>query len=97
MLLPALAKAKFRAQVINCTSNFKQWGTMGNMYATDFKDVLPANYPVGLGGNPWDMGNNFLTNVAGFGFTPQMWFIPASKKEMASSDGYGVRLTTSPS
>jgi len=88
MLLPALAKAKFRAQVINCTSNFKQWGTMGNLYATDFQDYLPGAasnfYPLGLGGNPWDMGNNFLTNVAGFGFTPAMWFCPARTSEMAA-------------
>ena len=42
MLLPALSRAKFRAKVINCTSNFKQWGVMANMYATDFKDTLPG-------------------------------------------------------
>ncbi len=88
MLLPALAKAKFRAQVINCTSNFKQWGTMANMYAGDFQDTLPGAasnfYPLGLGGNPWDMGNSFLTNVANFNFTPQMWFCPARPNEMAA-------------
>src|ERR1017187_10070284 len=51
MLLPALARAKFRAKVINCTSNYKQWGVMANMYAPDFKDVLPgvAFWPNGRG------------------------------------------------
>src|ERR1043166_4499522 len=55
MLLPALAKAKFRAKVINCTSNFKQWGVMANMYATDFKDELPGAsfFPAAAGGHPW--------------------------------------------
>ena len=43
MLLPALARAKFRAQVVNCTSNFKQWGLMATMYAGDFSDKLPGS------------------------------------------------------
>src|SRR5678815_5861409 len=61
MLLPALARAKFRAKVINCTSNFKQWGVMAAMYATDFKDELPGAsfFPTGAGGNPWDVGTGF--------------------------------------
>src|SRR5215469_16906767 len=100
MLLPVLAKAKFRAQVANCTSNYKQWGTMANLYATDYQDVLAgaAFYPFGLGGNPWDMGNVFLTNVATFGFTPQMWFCPARPKEMeaqyAAAQGLGITIVT---
>jgi prepilin-type N-terminal cleavage/methylation domain-containing protein/prepilin-type processing-associated H-X9-DG protein len=35
MLLPALAKAKQRAQGIQCVSNVKQWGLMWGMYETD--------------------------------------------------------------
>jgi len=85
MLLPALSAAKFRAQVTNCTSNYKQWGTMANMYATDSQDWLPgaaANfYPSGIGGNPWDISTNFLVAVANFNFTPPMWFCPARPKE----------------
>lgn len=98
MLLPALAKAKFRAQVANCTSNFKQWGTMDAMYASDYGDQLAgtAFYPSSLGGNPWDMGNNFLTNVATFGFTPQMWFCPARPREMeaqyAAAQAAGITI-----
>ena len=37
MLLPALAAAKFRAKVVNCTSNYRQWGTAVNLYANDDK------------------------------------------------------------
>src|SRR5665213_2828443 len=71
MLLPALAKAKFRAKVTNCTSNFKQWGIMANMYALDFKEILPGNAfatPAG-GGNPWDINGNFLPAVASYQFS----------------------------
>ena len=83
MLLPALARAKFRAQVVNCTSNFKQWGTMANMYASDFKDVLPGADSMFNGGNsnPWDISTNFIPAVANYGLTPPMWFCPARQRE----------------
>jgi prepilin-type N-terminal cleavage/methylation domain-containing protein len=86
MLLPALAKAKFRAKVINCTSNFKQWGVMANMYAVDFKDILPgaAFYPLGAGGNPWDVGIGFTPAVASYGLTVPMWFCPVRTEETAA-------------
>src|SRR5665213_444712 len=86
MLLPALAKAKFRAKVTNCTSNFKQWGIMANMYALDFKEILPGNAfatPAG-GGNPWDINGNFLPAVASYQFSVPMWFCPVRANEMAA-------------
>ncbi|MFO1511574.1 MAG: prepilin-type N-terminal cleavage/methylation domain-containing protein [Verrucomicrobiota bacterium] len=86
MLLPALGKAKFRAKVTNCTSNYRQWGIMANMYANDFKDTLPGAgfYPLGAGGNPWDVGIGFTTNVASYGLTVPMWFCPARTEETAA-------------
>ena len=41
MLLPALASAKFRAKVTNCTSNYHQWAIMSAMYSGEFKEWLP--------------------------------------------------------
>ena len=86
MLLPALSKAKFRAKVTNCTSNFKQWGVMAAMYANEYKDVLPgaAFFPNGAGGNPWDVGKGFTPAVAATGLTVPMWFCPVRAEETAA-------------
>ena len=69
ILLPALALAKFRAKEINCTSNYKQWGTMANLYASDFDSFLPCAGAGGMvaaggAGNPWDVGQNFAPRWA---------------------------------
>ena len=42
MLLPALSKAKAKAQSIGCRSNLKQIGLGFMMYANDYKDYLPG-------------------------------------------------------
>lgn len=42
MLLPALSKAKAKAQTSKCSSNMKQWGLATIMYLGDFDDRLPA-------------------------------------------------------
>jgi prepilin-type N-terminal cleavage/methylation domain-containing protein len=69
MLLPALARAKARAQRSNCTSNLKQIGLAFKTWAIDNQDKWPqqvadrdggppdysALYPNG-GGNPTDLG-----------------------------------------
>ncbi len=41
LLLPALAKAKGKAQAISCLSNMKQWGLAYKMYADDNEDAVP--------------------------------------------------------
>jgi hypothetical protein len=41
MLLPALAKAKERAQTINCVNHVKQLGIAVRMYAVDHRDTFP--------------------------------------------------------
>ena len=86
MLLPALSRAKFRAKVTNCTSNYRQWGVMTSMYAIDSKDVLPGanSFPNGAGGNPWDVGTNFTPTVAGYGLTVPMWFCPVRTEETSA-------------
>jgi prepilin-type N-terminal cleavage/methylation domain-containing protein len=72
MLLPALSKAKAKAQRTHCVNNNKQLGLAQHMYATDNKDFLP--YPNWgntfgpgwlynpVGGNPPDLWSTTYTN-----------------------------------
>ncbi len=48
LLLPALAKAKGKAQTIACLSNLKQWGLAQHLLANDNEDALPRD---GMGDN----------------------------------------------
>src|SRR5205807_777502 len=41
MLLPALSRAKSKAQAVSCSSNMKNWGYATVMYLGDFEDKLP--------------------------------------------------------
>ncbi len=63
MLLPALAKAKMKAQAAKCTNSLKQIGTAHMMYMDDSKDkVVFANLRLN-GSADWtwdDMLNNYL-------------------------------------
>lgn len=47
MLLPALAKAKQRAEQTKCTSNLKQMGIAIGLYASDNDDSLPGPSYIG--------------------------------------------------
>ena len=56
LLLPALAKAKFRAKVLSCTSNYRQWTTLASVYARDDpQSRLPRYNTPGAGRIPWDV------------------------------------------
>jgi prepilin-type N-terminal cleavage/methylation domain-containing protein len=53
MLLPALAKAKNRAQIATCVNNIKQLQTGWNMYTGDAQDTMMPNSPLSAAGLSW--------------------------------------------
>ena len=57
MLLPALARAKAKANAINCLNNMKQWGLGFKMYADDFNDCVPEEGNIGAQINDANSGN----------------------------------------
>src|SRR6516162_5918602 len=79
MLLPALARAKARAQRINCVNNLKQVGLSFRTWALDNGDQNPMNVQGGpgvpaandLGGAAAATGNT-PASTANFGST---WYI----------------------
>jgi len=63
MLLPALSRAKDRANGIACVNNLKQLITSAHVYALDFDDRWPLN---GSGNSTIDLANppaNYVPNV----------------------------------
>ena len=75
MLLPALAASKFKAKVINCTSNYRQWGLAVNLYANDDpKGRFPSFGAVG--NNTWDVSPNLITALEPLGMKVPMWYCP---------------------
>jgi prepilin-type N-terminal cleavage/methylation domain-containing protein/prepilin-type processing-associated H-X9-DG protein len=56
MLLPALSKAKLKAQGISCMSNTKQLALAWVLYAGDNNERLVKNIPAALGSDSWCVG-----------------------------------------
>jgi prepilin-type N-terminal cleavage/methylation domain-containing protein/prepilin-type processing-associated H-X9-DG protein len=77
MLLPSLARAKFKAKVTQCTSNYKQWGVAVYAYATDSDGRFPSWAMGGTGRNTWDVPTNLVPAMTAYGMTVPMWFCPA--------------------
>src|ERR1051325_7389511 len=59
MLLPALSRAKLKAQGIQCMNNTKQLMTAWRMYSEDSRDWLPFAY----GGAPYTWCNGILDDA----------------------------------
>lgn len=86
MLLPALSSAKFRARCVSCTSVYREWGIVANMYAGDRQGVLPTFPMTGSALNPWDVSLNMVPGLAPYGLTIPMWFCPVRSNEYKDAD-----------
>jgi prepilin-type N-terminal cleavage/methylation domain-containing protein len=82
MLLPALAAAKFRAQVINCTSNYRQWGVAMNMYAIDNNGKFPSFDDIQIN-NTWDLCPSMIIGLQPYGLTVPMWYCPVRPNDFS--------------
>jgi type II secretory pathway pseudopilin PulG len=76
MMLPALAKAKQKAQRISCVNNLKQLGTAYRLWAGDNGDLLPAQQTVKKGG--WMDAGGPGAAVAGGVIGPSIGQVAAS-------------------
>jgi prepilin-type N-terminal cleavage/methylation domain-containing protein len=86
LLLPALSSAKFRAKVISCTSNYRQWTIVANMYVGDDpKGRLPSFDPSGGGQFAWDVGTNAAIYLGQYQLTVPMWFCPVRPAEFTKA------------
>ena len=101
MLLPALARSKFKAKVTMCTSNYKQWGVAVMTYAADFDGEFPAWNMPGTGANTWDVPVELVPGMSAYGMTVPMWFCPVKPLKMTQVDawcqanlGRGLQTTT---
>ncbi len=68
MLLPALAKAREKAQKIKCTSNLKQVGLAFRMFATDNEDLFPMARSYAEGGSAEALPTGTRLNGTGDAF-----------------------------
>jgi len=90
MLLPALASAKFRAQITNCNSNLRQWNLVVNLYAGDNKDKLPTGDPSGGGSFAWDLGTNMCNQLIPYNLNVPMWFDPVRPAAFAAAQTWAA-------
>lgn len=85
MLLPALAKAKAKAQGISCISNLRQWSLIWRIYADDNRNVLPSGESV-----TWARGEWIEALRAQYQDRPRILLCPVAKEKRKDVDYGGI-------
>lgn len=81
MLLPALSKAKAKANTARCLSNLRQWSMMTTMYTMDNNDKFMADY------GPTEQGTWMLQLTNLYSNVGEFRLCPSAKRP--SKTGYG--------
>ena len=104
LLLPALARAKARAQRISCTSNLKQVGLSFRLFSNDHSDKFPFNTSIAEGGTytagtPPTFGTavDIYRSLSNELVTPKVLACNSDTAKNKSSDFLNIAGATSPS
>ncbi len=81
MLLPALAKAREKAEQASCMSNLKQIGLAWSMYALDYRNTFVSLYPAPSWSSYIPLGNVYINDK-------KVWLYPSNESDSACSCGY---------
>ncbi|MFA6930619.1 MAG: prepilin-type N-terminal cleavage/methylation domain-containing protein [Lentisphaeria bacterium] len=106
MLLPALSKARSKANSITCVNNLKQWNLAFNAYFDEFNDYLIPQRIANVSSNTlsnWYSNDTWLVHQVRPGVTSTSWdndkninqcpawvMIPATSSSPKKSMSYGI-------
>ena len=94
ILLPALSRTRYSAQIAQCLSDKHQWGVAIHSHAIDHNGELPSFDITGASGrNPWDVSPDFTDAMIDYGLNdPALWFCPPDTAAIYHTQAYGPRI-----